>query len=220
MQHLVAHQHHGAVPQAIAALGQLMAQVLITPAIADLQLRNATAQGTQLGEMPAEHTATVKDQHRRRLFWRPVTLGPVALLQGRHMTIRRMVAAWRRTIAIVVLMGGWLALAGVTAGPALADTVQPSQSYRCDGEVLIATLHSGAVDDPTIPNRSGATLPGAFVVLQWQQQSLQLPRTNNVGPPSFTDGKWWWSLEDPDHPDLRLRRGRGDVVSFTCERSP
>ncbi len=197
-----------------------MAQVLIPAAIANLQIRDATAQGTQFGEMPAEHTAAVKDQYRRRRHGRPVTLGAGALLQGRHMTIRRMVAAWRRTIAIVVLMGGWMALAWVTAGPVLADTVQPSQGYRCDGEVLIATLHSGAVDDPTIPNRSGTTLPGAFVVLQWQQQSLQLPRTNNAGPPSFTDGQWWWSLEDPDHPDLRLRRGRGDVVSFSCEREP
>lgn len=218
MQHLVAHQQDGPVPQAKATLGQLMAQVPIPAAIANLQIRDATAQGTQFGEMPAEHTAAVKDQHRRRRHGRPVTLGPVALLQGRHMTIRRMVAAWRRTIAIVVLMGGWMALAGVTAGPVLADTVQPPQTYRCDGEVLIATLHSGAVDDPTIPNRSGTTLPGAFVVLQWQQQVLQLPRTNNAGPPSFTDGQWWWSPEDPDHPDLRQRRSRGDVVSFSCER--
>ena len=218
MQNLVAHQQDGAVPQAKAALVQLMAQVLITPAIADLQIRNATAQGTQFGEMPAEHTATVKDQHWRRRYGRPVTLGPVALLQGRQMTIRRMVAAWRRTIAIVVLVCGLIGLAGVTAGPVHADTIQPPQTYRCDGEVLIATVHSGAVDDPTIPNRSGTTLPGAFVVLQWQQQVLQLPRTNNAGPPSFTDGQWWWSLEDPDHPDLRLRRGRGDVLNVSCER--
>jgi hypothetical protein len=83
---------------------------------------------------------------------------------------------------------------------------------------LIASLHTGAVDDPLIPNRSGITLPGAFVVLEWQQQVLQLPRTNNAGAPSFTDGRWWWSLEDQDHPDLRQRRGLGDVVQLSCER--
>lgn len=99
----------------------------------------------------------------------------------------------------------------------------PALAYRCAGLPLTATLHGGAVDDPSIPNRSGGTLPGAFVQLQWQQAgepiALQLPRTNNAGPPSFTDGKWWWSIEDPDHPRFRLRRGGGDIEDFVCERA-
>lgn len=99
-----------------------------------------------------------------------------------------------------------------------------SEAYRCDGVPLTATLHGGAVDDPTIPNRSGGTLPGAFVQLQWQREgesiALQLPRTNNAGAPSFTDGKWWWSLEDPAHPRFRLRRGGGgEIEDFACERA-
>ncbi|NDC34269.1 MAG: hypothetical protein EBZ51_02505 [Synechococcaceae bacterium WB9_2_112] len=112
---------------------------------------------------------------------------------------------------LVLLLGG-------PARPAWADRVAAPESYRCNGEPLVATLHSGDVDDLSIPNRSGNTLPGAFVVLQWQEQVLQLPRTNNAGPPSFTDGRWWWSLEDPDHPDLRLRRSLGDVMQLSCER--
>jgi len=132
---------------------------------------------------------------------------------------RRTSATWHRRIAnAVLLLCGWVLVALSAAAPALADSSEPPQAYRCDGEALIATVHRGAVDDPTIPNRSGTTSPGAFVVLQWQQQTLQLPRTNNAGPPSFTDGKWWWSLVDPDHPDLRLRRSQGDVLQFSCER--
>ncbi len=105
------------------------------------------------------------------------------------------------------------------AGP--ADTAPVPEAFRCDGVPLTATLHGGAVDDPAIPNRSGGTLPGAFVQLQWQRAgeliALQLPRTNNAGAPSFTDGKWWWSLEDPQHPRFRLRQGTGAIEDFACE---
>lgn len=96
-----------------------------------------------------------------------------------------------------------------------------TERFRCDGTPLSATLHGGAVDDPSIPNRSGGTLPGAFMQLQWQRTgemiALQLPRTNNAGAPSFSDGKWWWSLEDPLHPRFRLRRGGGEITDFACD---
>jgi hypothetical protein len=92
-----------------------------------------------------------------------------------------------------------------------------SSSYRCDGEELRAQVQAGAVDAPDIPNRAGGTLPGAFVVLHWRGISLQLPRTNNAGAPSFSDGKWWWSLEDPEHPNFQLRRGTGTLERFHCE---
>ena len=88
------------------------------------------------------------------------------------------------------------------------------QSYTCDGDALIAAYDNGPVDAPGIPNSSAGTVPGAVVVLRWRDISLQLPRTNNAGAPSYTDGKWWWSLEDPGHPRFRLRRG--DVVEFAC----
>lgn len=119
---------------------------------------------------------------------------------------------------------GLLVLLLVTApAPAAASLDAVPEHFRCGGLPLTATLHAGAVDDPAIPNRSGGTLPGAFVQLQWQRDgetiALQLPRTNNAGAPSFTDGKWWWSLEDPAHPRFRLRRGGGDIEDFACERA-
>jgi hypothetical protein len=77
----------------------------------------------------------------------------------------------------------------------------------------------GAMDEATLPDPSTAPVPiGGYVVLQWQDQSLQLPRTNNAGPASFTDGRWWWSLEDQDHPRFRLHSGFGNVQDFACDR--
>lgn len=99
---------------------------------------------------------------------------------------------------------------------ALAGAPAPAEHYRCDGDLLIVQIFNGPVDAEGIPNRSAGTPPGAFVVLQWRGLSLQLPRTNNAGAPSYTDGRWWWSLVDPDHPEFRQRRGA--VERFSCER--
>ena len=125
-----------------------------------------------------------------------------------------LIAAGLVGAALVVV----LALVGlVPVGLALADSGPKPVAYLCDGEPLEALLVKGGMDDPTIPDPSTAPVPvGGFVVLQWRGLSLQLPRTNNAGPASFTDGKWWWSLEDPAHPRFRLRRGRGDVQDFRC----
>jgi hypothetical protein len=125
-------------------------------------------------------------------------------------------AAWVVVLALVGLAPMGLA----PVGPALADSSPKPVAYLCDGEPLEALLVKGGMDDPTIPDPSTAPVPvGGFVVLQWRGLSLQLPRTNNAGPASFTDGKWWWSLEDPAHPRFRLRRGLGDVQDFRCGRS-
>ena len=104
--------------------------------------------------------------------------------------------------------------------PAHADTTLETLYYRCDDSPLAATLHTGAVDLPTAPNTVDGLAPGSFVVLNWQEQQLQLPRTNNAGAPSFTDGKWWWSLEDPEQPSFRLRLGVGQVQDFSCRIGP
>jgi len=55
-----------------------------------------------------------------------------------------------------------------------------------------------------------------YVVMAWRGVSLQLPRTNNAGAPSYTDGRWWWSPVDPEHPEFKQRRG--GVESYICER--
>jgi hypothetical protein len=133
--------------------------------------------------------------------------------------MRRPPSAWRTAlcgvVALLLVACGWQ-----WALPVWADTAADPLTFRCDGQLLSATLHSGAVDDPSIPNSSAGTLPGAFVVLQSPELSLQLPRTNNAGPPSFTDGQWWWSLEDPDHPTLLHRRGLGEIQRLACNREP
>lgn len=90
--------------------------------------------------------------------------------------------------------------------------------YRCDGDLLLATSDNGAVDAPGIPNTTAGTVPGATVLLEWRDLRLQLPRTNNAGPPSYTDGLWWWSLEDPQQP--RFLHRRGAIERFSCQAVP
>ena len=110
------------------------------------------------------------------------------------------------------------AMLALLLGLLLWATPAAAVSYRCGGELLMAQPFAGAVDAPGIPNSSGGTLPGAFVRLSWRDLSLQLPRTNNAGAPSYTDGVWWWCPADPDHPDFRHRLGRGQIETITCER--
>lgn len=117
------------------------------------------------------------------------------------------------------LLTGWL-LAGwlVWAPPAGADTALTPRAYLCDGDPLTALLVKGPLDEPAIPDPSNAPVPiGGGVVLRWRAFTLQLPRTNNAGEASFSDGKWWWSLEDPAHPRFRLRQPLGTTEDFACE---
>jgi hypothetical protein len=114
-----------------------------------------------------------------------------------------------------------LALGGLAwPAPARADTPLPPRAYLCDGDPLIAELVRGPMDDPAIPDPSAAPVPvGGWVVLRWRELNLQLPRTNNAGEASFSDGKWWWSLEDPAHPRFRLRQPLGEPREFACEET-
>jgi hypothetical protein len=121
-------------------------------------------------------------------------------------------------VALVLAMLGSVLLGLLPALPAGAAAQPLELDYRCDGDPLLAVMHGGSVDADGIPNTSGGTVPGAFVVLHWREVRLQLPRSNNAGAPSYTDGKWWWSLEDPHRPRLRLRSG--DVREFECVREP
>ena len=113
------------------------------------------------------------------------------------------------SLVMVVLM---LLAAPAAWGASAAVT----QRYLCDGDALVATLHNGAVDASEIPNSEGGTVPGAFIVLQWRGVNLQLPRTNNAGIPSYTDGRWWWQAVDPDRPDFREHRG--SFKTYACSR--
>ena len=57
----------------------------------------------------------------------------------------------------------------------------------------------------------------AFESWTWRDLKLQLPRTNNAGAPSFSDGKWWWDLGYPEHPGFKLRQGAGRVQVIACD---
>jgi hypothetical protein len=111
----------------------------------------------------------------------------------------------------------WLAVWLLAGALYAAPPAQAAERYLCEGELLVAEVHSGAVDAPGIPNSSSGTVPGAFIVLRWRGVSLQLPRTNNAGTASYSDGRWWWQSEDPEHPMFAQRRG--DWERYGCERS-
>jgi len=133
-------------------------------------------------------------------------------------------------LALQPLLSLALLLGCLAAAPALAQATDsrpssaglpataPAVRYRCGGDLLLARSENGAVDAVSIPNISSGTPPGAFVVLEWRGISLQLPRTNNAGALSYTDGRWWWSLENPDQP--RFRQRRGGIEEFPCSREP
>jgi hypothetical protein len=96
-------------------------------------------------------------------------------------------------------------------------SAQAADRYRCAGDPLVAEVFRGAVDAADIPNSQSNTQPGGFIVIQWRDISLQLPRTNNAGTPSYTDGRWWWQASDPDHPDFAQRIGQWET--YACEAS-
>ena len=99
--------------------------------------------------------------------------------------------------------------------PTVTRDLLTQASYRCEGDPLRVRYEAGAVDAPDIPNLLAGTAPGAFVVIDWRDQHLQLPRTNNSGVPSYSDGRWWWRALDPQRPEFRQRRGT--VISYACE---
>ncbi len=108
-------------------------------------------------------------------------------------------------------------LVGVLAGPGAAWAMTELH-YRCDGDPLQALYSNGPVDDPRVGNQAGGTVPGAFVVLRWRDLSLQIPRTNDAGPPTYADGKWYWGLQSPEAPTFFLKLG--DRQYFDCRLEP
>lgn len=180
-------------------------QGIETPGLRSLQQHHPTGHvKPSLPELGAQCLigAAVVHEHRR-------TRAPVSL---RHPGHRRIDAVTQLLALVMALL---LPLWTLIAAPAAA---QAAEHYLCGGEALIAELHQGAVDAGGIPNSNGGTVPGAFLVLQWRGVSLQLPRTNNAGTPSYSDGRWWWQALDPDHPEFAQRRGEWE--SYSCERTP
>jgi len=133
--------------------------------------------------------------------------------------VNRRSLSWFLALVITTLLPLWWLIHPAATWAAMASAQDPRPAhYLCEGEPLIAEVHIGAVDAPGIPNTAAGTVPGAFIVLQWRGVSLQLPRTNNAGIPSYSDGRWWWQALDPGHPDFAQRRG--DWENYSCEAQP
>ena len=123
-----------------------------------------------------------------------------------------------RSPLLALLLAVLLALGSAAATAVAAEKPLRVDHYLCEGEPLRAALYPGAVDAMGIPNTVAGTVPGAYVVLQWRDLHLQLPRTNNAGPASYTDGRWWWSPVDPEAPEFRQRRAT--VTTYGCGPAP
>ncbi len=94
----------------------------------------------------------------------------------------------------------------------------PSNStYICEGDKLEATIYNNQDGSFKVLEPLEKLDAGAFAVLNWKDIVLMLPRTFNSGETSFTDGKWWWSYEDPNPPRFRRRNPLGDITDFTCD---
>ncbi len=144
--------------------------------------------------------------------------GPWLWAQARLRALAAFLPGALILVPLALALGWTVGLA--LPSPALADRGPEVGRFLCDGEPLTATVERGAVDAVGIPNSADGTVPGSFVVLEWRQVRLQLPRGNDAGAPVFSDGKWLWSPEDPEHPGqplLRLRRPGGDAQAFACE---
>ena len=117
---------------------------------------------------------------------------------------------WKDLISLVMILA--------LGGAACAST-EMEAPWSCDGEPLSVRLTSGAVDlrglPSNVPNTEGNTAPGDGVLIKWREQTLQLPRTNNAGPPSYTDGRWWWRVLTPGQAEWKERRGQ--IISYTCQ---
>ena len=104
----------------------------------------------------------------------------------------------------------------------LINVNQSNAAWLCDGDPLTVEHISGALDTSGmpdgIPNSLEGTLPGDVILLHWRNTTLQLPRTNNIGKPSYTDGRWWWRVEDKLAPEFKERKG--EIVKYECSLLP
>lgn len=89
-----------------------------------------------------------------------------------------------------------------------------TQHFLCGGDPLDAFEFYCGLDAVDIPNSNEDRVPGAFIVLRWNKSSIKLPRTNNAGVPSYSDGRWRRRTLDPDHPDFAQQRGKVGLYSF------
>ena len=135
---------------------------------------------------------------------------PINCQSESHLTAIRERKLRREIVAIA------LSLLMLLTAPSAYASSGAAQHFLCEGDSLDAIAFNGSVDAVDIPNSNDDTVPGAFMVLRWRELSLQLPRTNNAGIASYSDGRWWWQALDPDHPEFVQLRGNAE--HYSCER--
>ncbi len=105
----------------------------------------------------------------------------------------------------------------------LVITIIPPSSFKCDNDLLTATIRNNLNGDFALVSDLNKIDQGAFVVLDWKDISLMLPISFQAGEISFTDKKWLWSYQDnetglhEDSPRLAQRLANGDVVEHECK---
>ncbi|KGG28103.1 MULTISPECIES: hypothetical protein [unclassified Prochlorococcus] len=109
----------------------------------------------------------------------------------------------------------------VSISPVVPSALAPElTSFTCDGNLVETTIYNNENGAYSIVKAYEELDAGAFVVINLENSKLMLPRTFNVGETSFTDGKWWWSYEDHQHPTFQRLTALGEIQEFNCEAQP
>ena len=101
-------------------------------------------------------------------------------------------------------------------------TIHPSSTFKCDEDILTATIRNNQNGDFMITDDLEDIDKGAFVVLEWKGVSLMLPVSFKVGDIAFTDKKWLWSYQEGDNglrmdsPRLAQILPNGEIVEHEC----
>tara|TARA_Y100001968_G_scaffold326332_1_gene369177 strand:- start:364 stop:714 length:351 start_codon:yes stop_codon:yes gene_type:complete len=102
-------------------------------------------------------------------------------------------------------------------------SLTPSSNFKCDNELLEATIRNNLNGDFAVTNDLEKIDEGSFVVLNWKDTSLMLPISFNKNEISFTDKKWLWSYRDNvrglhiDAPRFAELMPNGKIIDYECE---
>ena len=102
-------------------------------------------------------------------------------------------------------------------------TINPSPNFNCDGDRLTAVIRNNLNGDFALTNDLENIDKGAFIVLNWRNNSLMLPVSFKAGDISFTDKKWLWSYQDEknglrmDKPRFAKLLSNGEIKDFSCQ---
>ncbi len=102
-------------------------------------------------------------------------------------------------------------------------TITPPTSYKCDGDLLKATIRNNLNGDFAQITNLEELDEGAIVVLDGEEINLMLPVSFQAGEISFTDKKWLWSYQDNErglhetNPRLAHRLPNGEIVEYDCD---